>query len=213
MNFEQKLMSKYPDLFYKKEDGSLDCPCGVWAPQGWEKIVDELCGSINNYIKHTHRSEREIVSKEYYFWNSIASFLDWSHILFIKLFPKLNKWEYNKPFSSFVRKFHKHAYKSVKHNKIYPPAVKIDQVKEKFGELRFYYSGGDKEVAGMVRFAEYLANQTCEVSGEKGELCISGGWYKTLSENTRQQESYKNYEPLKQLCQQEKETNSAKEQI
>jgi hypothetical protein len=28
-----------------------------------------------------------------------------------------------------------------------------------------------------------------------------------------QQESYKNYEPLKQLCQQEKETNSAKEQI
>ena len=181
MNFEQKLMSKYPDLFYKKEDGSLDCPCGVWAPQGWEKIVDELCGSINNYIKHTHRSEREIVSKEYYFWNSITSFLDWSHKRFLKLFPKLNKWEYNNPFYSFVQKFRQRCYKCVKYNKVYPPAVKIDQIKEKLSELRFYYSGGDKQVQGMVFFAEYLCNKTCENTGEAGIKCVRGGWYKTLS--------------------------------
>jgi hypothetical protein len=213
MDFEQKLMNKYPDLFYKNEDGSLNCPCGVWVPQGWEKIVDELCGAINNYIKCTYRLNGEITNKTYYFWHGIGKLLDWSHKRFLKLFPKLNKWEYNKPFYSFVQKFRQRSYKCVKHNKVYPPAVKIDQIKEKLSELRFYYSGGDKEVAGMVRFAEYLVNQTCEASGEKGELCVRGGWYKTLSENTRQQEPYKNYEPLKQLCQQEKETNSAKEQI
>lgn len=63
--------------------------------------------------------------------------------------------------------------------------------------LRFYYSGGDEQVAGMVRFAEYLIEQTCEVSGEKGELCRRGGWYKTLSENTRNADPYKEYKPVK----------------
>jgi hypothetical protein len=198
MNFEQKLMDKYPDLFYKKEDGSLECPCGAWVPQGWETIVDELCGAINNYIKCTYRLDGEITNKMYYFWRSIGKCLDWSHKLFLKLFPKLNKWEYNKPFYSFVEKFRQRSYKCVKYNKVYPPAVKIDQIKEKFGELRFYYSGGDKEVAGMVRFAEYLCNKTCEVSGEKGELCSNRGWYKTLSPKIREENSYNNYKSTKQ---------------
>jgi hypothetical protein len=72
----------------------------------------------------------------------------------------------------------------------------IHQIKEKFGELRFYYSGGDEQVAGMVRFAEYLCSKTCEVSGEKGKLCIRGNWYKTLSENTRNTDIYKDYKPI-----------------
>lgn len=197
MDFEQKLMNKYPDLFYKKEDESLECPCGAWVPEGWETIVDELCGSINNYVKNTHRLESKIISKKYYFWRGIGKLLDWGHRRFLKLFPKLNKWEYNKPFYSFVEKFRQRSYKCVEFYYVYPPAVKIDQVKEKFGELRFYYSGGDKEVAGMVRFAEYLCNQTCEVSGEKGELCRRGGWYKTLSKNTLNSDVYKEYKPVK----------------
>ena len=196
INFEQKLMQKYPDLFYKKEDGSFDCPCGVWVPQGWETLVEELCGAINNYTKCTYHLKHKVVSKKYYLWNGIGKLLDWSHKRFLKLFPKYNKWEYNKPFYSFVEKFRQRSYKCVKYNKVYPPAVKIDQIKEKFGELRFYYTGGDKEVAGMVRFAEYLANQTCEVSGEKGELCRRGGWYKTLSETTRNTQLYQGYVPV-----------------
>lgn len=196
IDFEQSLMDKYPDLFYKKEDGSLDCPCGVWVPKGWQKIVEELCGAINNYIKCTYRLDGEITNKMYYFWHGIGKLLDWSHKRFLKFFPKFNKWEYNKPFYSFVEKFRQRSYKCIKYNRVYPPAVKIDQIKEKFGELRFYYSGGDKEVAGMVRFAEYLANQTCEVSGEKGELCVRGGWYKTLSETIRNSQLYQGYVPV-----------------
>jgi len=181
MSFEQKLMDKYPDLFYKKEDGSLECPCGVWVPQGWETIVDELCGSITNYIQHTYRSERKIVSKKYYLWNGIGKLLDWSYRRFLKLFPKLNKWEYNKPFYSFVEKFRQRSYKCVKYNRVYPPAVKIDQIKSKFSDLRFYYSGGDKKVDGMVTFAGYLCSKTCENTGELGMKCIRGGWYATFS--------------------------------
>jgi hypothetical protein len=212
-DFSTRLMNKYPSLFYKNELGETECPCGIWVPQGWEKIVDDLCGAIKDYIKGTYRLDGEVTNKMYYLWRIIGKCLDWGHKRFLKFFPKYNKWEYNKPFYSFVEKFRQRSYKCIKYNRVYPPAVKIDQVKEKFAELSFYYSGGDKEVAGMVCFAEYLCRKTCEVSGEEGEICSNGGWYRTLSENTRQQDSYKNYKPLKQTCQQEKETNSAKEQI
>jgi hypothetical protein len=197
-NFEQYLMEKYPDLFYKKEDGSLECPCGAWVPEGWQTIIDELCGAITSYTKGCYQSERVIISKMYYLWHYIGKFLDWSHKRFIKLFPKLNKWEYNKPFFSFVEKFRRRAYKCVKYNRVYPPSVKIDQIKEKFGEMRFYYSGGDKKVDGMVTFASYLCSKTCEVSGEKGELCSNRGWYKTLSPKIREENPYNSYNPTKQ---------------
>jgi hypothetical protein len=196
LNFEQQLMQKYPDLFYKKEDGTLECPCGAWVPRGWESIVDELCGSITNYTKGTYRSKCEITSKKYYFWNSIVVFLNYGHRRFLKLFPRYNKWEYNKSFFSVLNKFRSRTHKHVKYLKDYPPAVKIDQIKEKFGELRFYYSGGDEQVAGMVRFAEYLCSKTCEVSGEKGQLCIRGNWYKTLSEKVRNMPPYEEYAAL-----------------
>jgi hypothetical protein len=197
INFEQQLIQKYPGLFYKKEDGTLECPCGAWVPRGWESIVDELCGSITNYTKGTYRSKCEITSKKYYFWSGVVDILNWVYKwLFVKLFPKYNKCKYNKSFYSFLNKFRSRSHKHVKYLKDYPPAVKIDQIKEKFGELRFYYSGGDEQVAGMVRFAEYLCSKTCEVSGEKGQLCIRGNWYKTLSEKVRNMPPYEEYAAL-----------------
>ena len=197
-NFEEYLKEKYPDLFYKKEDGSLECPCGAWVPEGWQTIIDELCGVITSYVKGCYQTEKVITNKIYYLWHNIGKFLDWSHKHFIKLFPKLNKSEYNKPFYSFVEKFRQRSYKCVKYNRVYPPSVKIDQIKEKFGGMRFYYSGGDKKVDGMVTFASYLCSKTCEVSGEKGELCSNGGWYKTLSPKLCEGERYNSYKPTKQ---------------
>ena len=195
-NFEQYLIGKYPDLFYKNGSGELECPCGAWVPEGWETIIDELCYAIIKYSKGTYRSERIVTSKMYYFWRTCVNMLDWSYQKFIKLFPSRNKWEYNKPVWMFFDKFRKQSFKYIAYKKIYTPAVKIDQIKEKFGELRFYYSGGDDQVAGMVTFAEYLCNKTCEVSGDKGELCSNGGWYKTLSPSVREKNAYKEYKPV-----------------
>jgi len=59
--------------------------------------------------------------------------------------------------------------------------VVVEQIKEKFGGLRFYYSGGDDTVAGMVRMAESWAEHTCEDCGVPGKS-RSGGWIKTLCE-------------------------------
>lgn len=197
-NFEEYLMGKYPDLFYKKEDGSLECPCGAWVPEGWETIINELCGAITSYVKGSYKSERVITNKKYYFWAGCYKFLDWNHKQFIKLFPKYNKWEYNKPYFAFAEKFRAQYCKYVAFNKVYSPPVKIDQIKEKFGGLRFYYSGGDDKVDGMVTFASYLCSKTCEVSGEKGELFSNGGWYRTLAPKLIEESPYNNYKSTKQ---------------
>lgn len=53
------------------------------------------------------------------------------------------------------------------------------QVKEKFGGLRFYYDGGDRHIAGMVRMAEAWAGHSCEECGAPGKS-REGGWIKTL---------------------------------
>jgi len=60
-----------------------------------------------------------------------------------------------------------------------PIDVKIGQIKEKFGGLRFYYDGGDEYISGMVAMAEVWASRTCEVCGDPGKS-RSGGWIKTL---------------------------------
>lgn len=57
--------------------------------------------------------------------------------------------------------------------------VVADQVKEKFGGLRFYYHGGDAVVDGMVRMAESWAATTCEECGNPGKM-RHGGWIRTL---------------------------------
>jgi hypothetical protein len=57
--------------------------------------------------------------------------------------------------------------------------VEVEQIKEKFGGLRFYYQGGDDEISGMVRMAEAWADVACEECGAFGKR-RSGGWIRTL---------------------------------
>ena len=58
------------------------------------------------------------------------------------------------------------------------PQVTLDQVKEKFGTLRFYYTGGDDYISGMVTMAEAMSGVTCEGCGNVGER-KGGGWVHT----------------------------------
>jgi hypothetical protein len=60
--------------------------------------------------------------------------------------------------------------------------VEVNQIKEKFGGLRFYYSGGDDEISGMVRMAEAWADIACEECGAAGKR-RSGGWIRTLCDH------------------------------
>ncbi len=59
------------------------------------------------------------------------------------------------------------------------PQVVVDQIKEKFGGLRFYYHGGDNYIRGLVSMAESWASKTCEQCGAPGVI-RRGGWIRTL---------------------------------
>ena len=61
----------------------------------------------------------------------------------------------------------------------YKPVV-VQQVKEKFGTLRFYYTGGDDTVSGMVAYAEAISGITCEICGDRGTTDWKRSWVRTL---------------------------------
>jgi hypothetical protein len=57
--------------------------------------------------------------------------------------------------------------------------VMVDQIKEKFGQLRFYVTGGDDMIEGMIWMAEHMSGHICETCGNRGEL-RTGSWLVTL---------------------------------
>lgn len=57
--------------------------------------------------------------------------------------------------------------------------IELEQVKEKFGGLRFYFQGGDEYIRGLVSMAESMSGVTCEECGAPGETG-GRGWISTL---------------------------------
>ena len=79
--------------------------------------------------------------------------------------------------------------------------VVADQIKEKFGTLRFYYSTiiktdfnvepvVDKIISDVVIAAERKSAYICEKSGKRGELCSRTGWLRTLSREEAKKDNY-----------------------
>lgn len=62
--------------------------------------------------------------------------------------------------------------------------VTCTQMKEKFGELRFYYQGGNEVIEGMVEMATFLCSHTCELCGARTEGAKSyNGWINVYCKN------------------------------
>ena len=56
------------------------------------------------------------------------------------------------------------------------PQIEAEQVKEKWGALRFYANGDDFQ-QGMIQFAEYMSNYICEKCGTTDDVKQCGGSY------------------------------------
>lgn len=60
-------------------------------------------------------------------------------------------------------------------------AFQIDQIKQKYGTLRFYISGGDDKIYDLVTEAEDKSCETCELCGQAAILHKAGNrWVQTL---------------------------------
>lgn len=115
MEFETKLMKKYPELFHKDKYGNpIQSYCGISCPDGWIPLVDKLCNDI------------VLCCKE-------------NNITFI-----------------------------------------IDKIKEKFGELRFYYSGGNEEIEKLINKAEKESLTICQNTGNLGKIRTDISWWRVL---------------------------------
>jgi len=62
------------------------------------------------------------------------------------------------------------------------PELRVAQIKEKFGRLRFYVDGGNHEVEALIEQAESASGRTCECCGGVGRQYIDG-WILTLCES------------------------------
>lgn len=59
-------------------------------------------------------------------------------------------------------------------------AGKVDQIKEKFGTLRWYVSEATQAQHERIGLAEAESSTTCEDCGAPGKLRRPGGWMRTL---------------------------------
>ena len=60
--------------------------------------------------------------------------------------------------------------------------VTVNQIKEKFGGLRFYITSGSDSIYDRISQAEKASYTICEITGQPGELRKDIGWHKTLCE-------------------------------
>ena len=89
--------------------------------------------------------------------------------------------------------------------------VIADQIKEKYGTLRFYYHViGDATniecdiIDDIVTEADRNSQRTCEETGEDGTICNYGSWLKTLCRTKAKELGYKACDPDTEAYWQEK---------
>ena len=66
--------------------------------------------------------------------------------------------------------------------------VTVDQVKEKFGSLRFYTTGANQTITGMIWFAESMSSSICETCGQPGKSRGKGWYYTACDQHTKEED-------------------------
>lgn len=140
--------------------------CWGFPGDGWFFLIDSLCESIQDHIDNPPWvPEKTILNGLRRVWN-----------FGIKIIPSSGiRWKLSLPLS---------------HAPAVIPQVVASQIKEKFGALRFYYSGGDNEIGAMVSLAETISFQICEECGvfNPDVVCTGRGWVRSLCIKCRKPE-------------------------
>jgi hypothetical protein len=167
---DKLLCERYPKMMVNRNKNMQEtCMCwGFECGDGWFNILDQLMGSIQHHIDWKEKQRNWAVK-----YNEMATQAKAGNFeLFEEDMKALPNDEYKeKRLVEIVAGDFREVPKSI-------PQVTLDQVKEKFGTLRFYYSGGDDYISGMVSLAESLTGVTCEECGNVGER-RGGGWIHT----------------------------------
>jgi hypothetical protein len=168
---EHTLCEKYPQMLvnrYKSPHESA-MSWGFEIEDGWYNIINSLLQSIQIHMNWMQKIREEAIE-----YNKMAKDCKVGDF---ELFNK--KYWFAEDEQYKQSRLHSVIHSDLRKVPDEIPPVIIEQVKEKFGTLRFYYDGGDAVVDGMVRMAEALSAVTCEQCGSPGHT-REGRWIRSL---------------------------------
>ena len=174
------LVIKYPKIF-KNRYGDMMTTAMCWGFEcgdGWYDVLNHACSLIQSHIDW-NRTQRARVLQFNRCLNRAINGDKAGLVWYYTYGNEPNEQTYKSVENAIEQK----RFQTVP-NKVVQ--VIADQIKEKFGTLRFYYSGGDDFIRGIVSMAESMSSVTCEECGNLGE-CSSGGWIRTLCKTHREQ--------------------------
>jgi hypothetical protein len=168
------LLEKYPKLFKPNPDpnGPLSL-FGFEHDDGWFPIIKALCGNIQSYLDHVTNMQNLIIQRNRMIESCKNG--DWT--------------EFDLKYSTYNPSYVEREREEILKQEVRPvpspvEQVVLQQVKEKFGTLRFYYTGGDSYIQGLVSMAESMSGVMCEECGSPGKT-EGPGWIRTLCETHR----------------------------
>lgn len=169
---DKQLCEKYPKIF-KDRHASMQTTAMCWGFEcidGWYKIIDVLCGNIQSHIDWRRRQRLGDLRYN----RALKKALNGDKSTLIKYHSygsKVTDWTLKRVDDDIAAAKYRTPTEVISQ-------VVAEQVKEKFGGLRFYYRGGDEFIHGLCSMAESMSYVTCEECGNPGKS-NSGGWIST----------------------------------
>jgi hypothetical protein len=171
--YEAKLLEEFPEMFESKQMYISD------FPKGWRELIYLTTKTL--YI-YSYKSKRSRVKNTLNAKVKVYLNRKWYPVYRKLIQVSQSKKGWRKYLYTATNKFGTSLFSvSDCYERVDNPAVKVGQIKEKFGTLRYYVDGYDDWIQGMLDLAEMISSHTCQETGEPGQLCVRGGWYATLS--------------------------------
>ena len=152
-NLEHLLVKQFPQFFKNPQYNNPRNSFTFSCEDGWFNIIYQICKNVESHIQYiTNQNVQNMKMKA-----EIES-------------------------GKTVADYWKKRYDNNELVEVEVPSFMAEQVKEKFGQLRFYYRGGDEHVISIVQMAYQMSSCTCEICGNFGKLRTLN-WIRTLCDN------------------------------
>lgn len=182
---DEQLCKDYP-LIFANRHGDMATTAMCWGfdcGDGWYPIIDKLCYDIQHHIDWQKQNWSNVIKYNealalYLNHGDTSALVDW--YTYGSSEPNENTY---KRVAEAIIKASAHDTPTYREVPKITQQVLALQVKEKFGTLSFYYTGGDDVISGMVRMAESMSSVMCETCGNAGKLRGSGWLYTACDEH------------------------------
>jgi len=181
---DEALCRRYPKIFRDRNAPvtrslmAFGCECG----SGWNSIIEHACGVIQSHINWSRNRRASAIQYNRVLGRALKgdlAGLQWYH-------------SYKGQLTSYGEKRVEEDFMNPQFHEVPDACAQVVavQVKEKFGQLRFYADGGDAYTRGVLSMAEAMSYSMCEECGAPG-VVRRGGWWRTLCDTHADELGYR----------------------